>query len=160
MLKTWKKSHSRCRGVAKVENRVPTEARIKKKSASHAAWECKNWLFQHLSNENASFAQREKWNLLISCEFGGMKKWLKWGGQQYFEFLIKFNKIHKNLENWNLVKTSGGSKICRRKSYNNKHHNFGPIVFLRRETESCQNCYESRVRMTFVGSRGSTIIFF
>ena len=97
---------------------------------------------------------------MIFGEFGEAKQWLKLGGQQDFEFLMKFHKIHKHLENRNLVKTNGGSKIFRRTSYNNKCHNFGLTVFFGRETEFCQNCYESRVRMTFVGSRGSTIIFF
>ena len=34
------------------------------------------------------------------------------------------------------------------------------IVFLGRETELCQNCYESAARTKVRGRRGSTIIFF
>ena len=74
--------------------------------------------------------------------------------------MIKYTKINEIVMIENVVKTIGGSKICRRQSYNNKRPNLGRIVFLGRETELCQNRYQSRVPVTDEGSKGSTIIFF
>ena len=76
------------------------------------------------------------------------------------KILIIFEK-KKNVKIENVVvKPIGGSKICRRKGYNNKPLDSGPEVFFVRETELCQNCYQTRVLVTLLGPLGSTIIFF
>ena len=70
----WKKSHSRWGGVAKVTNRIPTLHGDQKKNASHAAWECRNWFLQHLSNENVGFTKHENFVVVNFGDFGVVKK--------------------------------------------------------------------------------------
>ena len=99
--------HSRCRGVEKMKKIAFSLGRCWKngKSRSHAGRESKKIMLpmQHGSAKidfcNTSRTRTlvlrnvKKWILMISCDFGRVKMWLKWGGQQDFQFLIKFYEI-------------------------------------------------------------------
>ena len=82
------------------------------------------------------------------------------GFSKIIVFFIKNSKFYKNCENGNVVKTIGGSKICRQQGYNNKRPNLYLKLFLGREADFCQNCCQSRVPVTVAGPGGSTTIFF
>ena len=88
-----------------------------------------NRFLRHLCSENVGSTKHGNLIVVNFGDFGVVKKWLKWGGQQDSCFLSKFWKLYKIWKNRNVVKTSGGSKICRRQSYNNKCPRFWPYRF-------------------------------
>ena len=70
-------SRGRCRKSEKSRSHAAWQS--KKTNESHAAWERQKRFLRHLSSENACLSKLYCFVVVIFCEFGVVKKCLKWG---------------------------------------------------------------------------------